>query len=82
MKEYKGRVFATSNNPNDDEYGKFIFRWDDITDCWFGNEKEYNEDNWQEYGCLAKGNGYIRYQEGDWIVIDFRKDINERQLGK
>ena len=40
MKEFKGRVFATSNDFRDDEYGKFIFRWDDTVKKidWFCDE--------------------------------------------
>ena len=71
MKEFKGRVFATSNNPDEDEYGKFIFRWDDIVkkiDC-FGDESEYSPDKWREYGLYAYHPGYTRHQEGEWTVI-------------
>ena len=77
MKEYKGRMFATSNNTDNDEYGQFIFRWDDNADCWFNNENEYNEENWQEYGCAINEVPYKRYQEGEWTVIDFRKKVDK-----
>ena len=77
MKDYKGRVFATSNNTDDDEYGKFIFRFDDDSNCWLDGENEYTEDNWQKYGCAINFVPYERYQEGDWTVIDFRRNINE-----
>ena len=71
MKEFKGRVFATSNDFRDDEYGKFIFRWDDTVKKidWFCDESEYNPDNWETYGLYAYHHGYTRHQEGDWTVI-------------
>ena len=71
MKEFKGRVFATSNDFRDDEYGKFIFRWDDTIKKidWFCDESEYNPDNWETYGLYAYHPGYTRHQEGDWTVI-------------
>ena len=71
MKEFKGRVFATSNDFRDDEYGKFIFRWDDTVKKidWFCDESEYNPDNWETYGLYAYHPGYTRHQEGDWTVI-------------
>ena len=71
MKEFKGRVFATSNDFRDDEYGKFIFRWDDTVKKidWFCDESEYNPDNWETYGLYAYHPGYTRHQEGEWTVI-------------
>ena len=71
MKEFKGRVFATSNDIRDDEYGKFIFRWDDsvIKVNWFCNESTYNPDNWEAYGLCAYYPEYTRHQEGEWTVI-------------
>ena len=71
MKEFKGKLFATSNDAKDDEYGKFIFRWDDSVikvDC-IGDESEYSPDKWEEYGLCAYHPKYTRHQEGDWTVI-------------
>lgn len=71
MKEFNGRVFATSNDTKDDEYGKFIFRWDDsVTKVdWFCNESTYNPDSWEIYGLCAYHPEYTRHQEGEWTVI-------------
>ena len=71
MKEFKGRVFATSNNIKDDEYGKFIFRLDDsiIKVNWFCDELEYNPDKWELYGLYTYYPEYTRHQEGEWTVI-------------
>lgn len=68
MKEFKGKVFGTSNNPAKDEYGKFIFRWDENK----VNVNEmcaYDPNKWEEYGLIAYQPEYTRHQEDDWTVI-------------
>ena len=71
MKEFKGSVFAISNNPNNDEHGKFIFRWDEniITISERFMSSPYNENEWKECGLFAYDPEYTRHQEGEWTVI-------------
>ena len=71
MKEFKGKVFAISNNRDDDEYGKFIFRWDEtkfnITSI--SDENLYREEDWEQYGLFTYKPNYTRHQEDEWTVI-------------
>ena len=71
MKEFKGSVFSTSNNPDEDEHGKFIFRWDDTRFViqYFGDEDHYHPEHWEEYGLNISTSNFTRHQEDDWTVI-------------
>ena len=68
MTEFKGSIFGISNNPNNDEHGKFIFRWDE-TKMDIKKLSPYDESEWKEYGLIAYDPQYTRHQEGEWTVI-------------